>query len=56
MKKLTRLFRVSFGMRVVIGLKLSPLALYGDGVDLDVQNDEAPQLIELVVHPELFRF
>jgi hypothetical protein len=37
-------------------LGLLPLALYGDGVDLDVQHNETPQLIEFEVHPELFRF
>ena len=34
---------------------LFPLALYRDGVYLDVQHNETPQLIKLVVHPELFR-
>jgi hypothetical protein len=31
-----------------------PLALDGHGVDFDVQNDEAPELVEFEVHPELF--
>jgi len=37
-------------------LVLLPLALDGDGVDLDVQHDEAPELVEFEVHPELFGF
>ena len=36
--------------------QLFPLALYGDHVYLYVQNNEAPQLVEFIVHPELFRF
>ena len=35
-------------------LELLPLALYGDGVDLDVEHNETPELVELAVHPELF--
>jgi hypothetical protein len=31
-----------------------PLALNGHGVDFDVQDDEAPELVEFEVHPELF--
>jgi hypothetical protein len=36
--------------------RLSPLALDGDSVDLDIEYDEAPKLVELEVHPELFGF
>jgi hypothetical protein len=35
---------------------LSPFALDGDGVDLDVEYDEAPELVEFEVHPEFFGF
>jgi hypothetical protein len=34
---------------------LLPLALHGNCIHLDVEHDEAPQLVELEVHPELFR-
>ena len=33
---------------------LLPLALNGDGVYLDIEHNEAPELINLEVHPELF--
>jgi hypothetical protein len=33
-----------------------PLALDGDGVDFYVEDDEAPELVEFEVHPELFGF
>ena len=37
-------------------ISLVPLALHSDCINLDVQHDEAPELIQLEVHPELFRF
>ena len=36
--------------------RLFPLALNGNYVDFEVKHNETPQLIELIVHPELFRF
>jgi hypothetical protein len=34
--------------------RLAEFALNSDGINFDIQNDEAPQLIELEVHPEFF--
>jgi hypothetical protein len=36
--------------------RLSPFALHGNRVNLYIQHDEAPQLVEFEVHPELFGF
>jgi len=36
-------------------LALVPLALNGNCINFDVQHNEAPKLIQLEVHPKLFR-
>ncbi len=35
---------------------LFPFALHGNRVNLEIQHDETPQLIQFEVHPELFGF
>jgi hypothetical protein len=35
---------------------LPPLALDGDSVNFDVQNNKPPELVEFEIHPKFFRF
>ena len=42
-------------MMVADCLLLLPLTLHSYRVHFDVEHDEPPQLVELEVHPELFR-